>query len=633
MRVKPCLTVCAASRPVNETTFVLMKGFFKTVFATFFGLALFFAFLLAGGIIVLLGLAQLGKPKDLVVEKGSALVFDLDANIPDAPAESELQRALSRLAGGDQTRTYSLRGVLSALDAATKDPNIGSLFITGSLRPEGYGAGFAALREVRDGILNFKKSGKPVVAYVVIPSKRDYYLASAADEIYLNPFGVIDVTGFASERTFFGDAFRKYGIGIQVTRVGKYKSFIEPFVLNKMSQENREQSQKLLDDLWSEYRGTVEQTRKVSPMDYQSLADTSGFLLPEIAVQKGFATKAAYLPEVIEHLKKLAGTGSGTSRTFRQVDLGTYAGHVARTVSVSKEERSSKIAVVYAEGDIVDGTGKTDNIGGDRFAKILRQIRADTHVKAVVLRVNSPGGSAIASEVIQHELVLLREAKKPVVVSMGTVAASGGYWIATASDRIFAEPNTITGSIGVFGLLPNIQTLANNFGVTFDGVATSKNANIFSISRPKTPEELAVVQGFVDQIYANFLKRVSDARNIPLDKVHEIAQGRVWSGAEAARLGLVDETGGLEAAIAYARKLTGLNEKAWIAEYPAAKDLSEQIADALEGRRDPLSRVFGQLSGPVNPELSQVLATLKALKSFNDPQGAYARLPYEIDVR
>lgn len=610
-----------------------MKGFFKTVFATFFGLTLFFAFLVAGALIMLVGLEQLGKPKELVIENGSALVFDIDANISDAPAESELQRAISKLTGGGDTRTYSLRSVLTALDAAAKEPKIRLLFLTGSLRPEAYGAGFGALKEVREEILNFKKSGKKVIAYVVTPSKRDYYLASAADEIYLNPFGVIDATGFASEHTFFGDAFQKYGIGIQVTRVGKYKSFVEPFILNKMSSENREQSQKLLDDLWAEYRGTVEETRNVSPAEYQSLADSSGFLLPDAAIQKGLATKTAYLPDVIENLKQLAGTDSRKNRTFKQVDLGTYAGQIARSAMKSQSKTGPKIAVVYAEGDIVDGDGQLDNVGGDRFAKMLRQIRADKEVKAVVLRVNSPGGSALASELIQHELLLLREAKKPVVVSMGTVAASGGYWISTASDRIFAEPNTITGSIGVFGLLPNIQTLANNLGVTFDGVVTSKNANIFSISRPKTPEELAVVQGFVDQIYANFLKRVSEARNIPEDKVNEIAQGRVWSGAEAVKLGLVDEAGGLEAAIAYAKKLVGLTEGAEIVEYPVAKDLSEQIAEALEGKRDPLSRVFGHVPVPMSQEFSHVSAALKAMSRFNDPQGVYARLPYEFDIR
>ncbi|HEY5894168.1 MAG TPA: signal peptide peptidase SppA [Chthoniobacterales bacterium] len=605
-----------------------MKGFFKTVFATFFGLALFCGFLFVMGIIAFLGLALLGKPNELSVENGSALVFNLDANIPDAPAESEFQRAISKLTEGDDTRRYSLREVLTALDAASKDPKISSLFLTGSLRPEGYGAGFGALKEVREAILDFRKSGKKVVSYVVTPSKRDYYLASAADEVYLNPFGAIDVTGFASERTFFGDAFQKYGIGIQVTRVGKYKSFVEPFVLNKMSPENREQSQKLIDDLWGEYRGTVELTRNVSPAEYQSLADKTGFLLSEVAVQKGFATKTAYLPEVIEHLKKLAGTDSVRSHTFKQVDMGAYSSYVARTANAATSKGDSKIAIVYAEGEIVDGSGQKDNVGGDRFAKILRQIRADNNVKAVVLRVNSPGGSAVASELIQHELALLREAKTPVIVSMGTVAASGGYWISTASDRIFAEPNTITGSIGVFGLLPNIQTLANNFGVTFDSVATSKNANIFTVSRPKTSEELAVVQGFVDQIYTNFLKRVAEARKIPVDKVNEIAQGRVWSGAEAVKLGLVDETGGLESALTYAKKISGSSEGIRIVEYPAAKELSEQIAEALGERRDPLSRVFG----PASRELSQVKAALEFFKSFNDPRGVYARLPYEIEV-
>ena len=302
-------------------------------------------------------------------------------------------------------------------------------------------------------------------------------------------------------------------------------------------------------------------------------------------------------------------------------------------------DNTPKVAVVYAEGDIVDGDADaTGYIGGDRFARELRRLREDGSVKAILLRVNSPGGSALASEVIQRELALTRQAGKPVVVSMGTVAASGGYWITTAADRVFAEPNTITGSIGVFGLLPSIQGLANSYGVTFDGVKTGKYADLFTISRPKTPDELNVVQGFVDHIYGEFLDRVATARKLPREQVQEIAQGRVWSGEQAIKLGLVDEIGGLEKALAFTKTKAGLPTNAKIVEYPAPKELAEELSEWLAGERRPVASIGALLpggahAGPLARGVKEIQAQIDALGKLNDPTGTYARLPFELQMK
>ena len=299
-------------------------------------------------------------------------------------------------------------------------------------------------------------------------------------------------------------------------------------------------------------------------------------------------------------------------------------------------DTTPKIAVLYAEGDIVDGEGDSgDSIGGDRFARELRKLRQDKSVRAIVLRVNSPGGSALASEVIQHEMILARDAGKPIIVSMGTVAASGGYWISTASDRIFAEPNTITGSIGVFGILPNIQQIANDHGITFDGVKTGKFADLMTASRPKSPEELQVVQNFVDHIYDQFIKRVAVARKLPEEKVKEIAQGRVWSGEQALKIGLVDEIGGLEAALAYAKTNVKLPADAKVVEYPAPKNFPEHLAELLNGQKRPVASIFGggqKKPGMLGREINRFSADMEVLNRLNDPMNTYVRLPFDIHL-
>ncbi len=627
-----------------------MKNFFKIVFGTFLALVLFAVCVALLGIAVTVGLVRMGSnKKEPTIEKGSYLVLDMSVNITDTPPPSELEQGLGRVFGGADQDAVSLRSLLGAIDSAKTDNRIAGIFLTGSFEPQGYGSGFAALKEVREALQSFRDAPahKPVTAYLVSPSKRDYYLASVASHVYLNPFGEMDFAGFASEPMFYKGALDKYGIGVQVTRVGKYKSYVEPFILQKMSPENREQTTQLLGDLWTAFKAGVEQDRHIPADQLQAIADRYGLVNAETAKQTGLVNELAYLPDVLETLRKRTGDSTESladRHTFKQVDLATYAKQTVgkplttETTLANLTDKSPRLAVVYAEGDIVDGEGEaTGYIGGDRFARALRRLRNDPSVKGILLRVNSPGGSGLASEVIQRELVLTRQAGKPVVVSMGTVAASGGYYISTAADRVFAEPNTITGSIGVFGILPNIQGIANSNGLTFDSVKTGKFADMFTASRPKTPEELNVIQTLVDQFYSRFKERVATGRNLKVEQVEEIAQGRVWSGEEAIKIGLVDELGGLDKALAFAKTKAGLPAGAKIVEYPAPRDLAETLAELVAGEKRPVASShllhIPAHAGPLAQQIGQMQEDLESLGQFNDPAGIYARLPFDLRVK
>lgn len=603
-----------------------MREFLKYVFASLTGTVIFFGLLLGGVLLLVASIASLstGRGPEPDVRDKTILVFDLSATISDiAPSEDGRDVDVQRLLRGGGGRILALSTVLDCLDKAVADKRIVGLYLYGNLSSDGYGSGFAALREIRDALLRFKAAGKPIYAYNQVYSERDYYLASVADKIFLNPFGAIEMNGLASEMMFLGEALKKYGVGVQVTRVGKYKSAVEPLIMDKMSPENREQTQKLLDDVWGEFVGSVAPTRGLTPDDLQRLANEKAVLTGEDAVAARLADKTAYFDQVLAELRKATDV-SDNAAPFRQVTLTSYARVSRRSLGLERTSRNI-IAVVYAEGEIVDGEGNDNQIGGDRLAKELRKLRQDREVKAVVLRVNSPGGSALASEVIRRELAETRAAGKPVVVSMGSVAASGGYWISTAGDKIFAAPNTITGSIGVFGVLPNIQKLAADYGVKWDTAKTNRYADLGTITRPKTEDELKLIQANVDRIYDEFLTRVAEARKLSKEAVQEIAQGRVWSGAEAKRLGLVDEFGGLEAAVRAAAETAKLGADWKISEYPKRRKFAEQLAKLLtDEETDRL------VQSPLQRELERVWTETAALAALNDPLGVYARLPFTL---
>src|SRR5688572_17904237 len=561
-----------------------MKNFFTSMLGALVALMVFSVGCLLLFIGFVAAMAALGRSEKTgpAFERGSYLVFDLSLNISDAPAPVDLG-----LLGG-KPDSLQLRTVTRSLRAAAKDDRIAGVFITGELTPAAFGSGYAALKEVRGALNDFKASGKPITGYLTYATTKSYYLASVANDLAIDPYGVILMPGLSSEPMFFAGAFEKYGVNVQVTRVGKYKSAVEPFTRRGMSQENREEIQKLLGDIWSGLLADIGPSRQLTPEKIQSLVDTEGLIRANVAKENGIVDRVAYRDEIYDALKAKTGR-AGSKEPFKQVTLADYAKIAKDVADAPKKDgdvpktsgKGGRIAIVYAEGEIVDGEGEPGEVGGTKFSRELRKLRHDENVKAIVLRVNRPGGSASASEVIQREIRLIKKVK-PIVVSMGTYAASGGYWIAAYGDKIFAEPTTVTGSIGVFGIQFDVQKLANNVGITFDSVKTGKFADALTISRPKTPEELAVLQRMVDWIYSEFITKVAEARGIAPARVEEIAQGRVWSGSEAKNIGLVDELGGLDAAIKFAAEKAGLGSNYRLVEYPRQKELLEAIQEFID---------------------------------------------------
>ncbi len=608
-----------------------MKNFFTSMLGALVALLLFSFGCVVLGAGIFAALAALGGREKAApaFERGSYLVFNLSTAITDAPPPIDFGTF------GGREESVQLRTVTRALRAAAADERIAGVFVGGDLTPGAFGTGYAALREVREALNAFKASGKPVVAYLTQATTRTYYLASVASELTIDPFGLILMPGLATEPMFFAGAFEKYGVNVQVTRVGKYKSAVEPFTRRDMSPENREEVQELLNDIWGGLLADIAASRGLTPAEVQATVDTEGLIRALPAREGRLVDRVAYRDEVYETLKTRTGR-QGSREPFKQVTLAEYAklvkeGNPAPAVLMDSPARGrpGRIALVYAEGEIVDGEGEAGQIGGSRLSRELRKLRQDSGVKAVVLRVNSPGGSASASEVIQREVRLIKEVK-PLVVSMGSYAASGGYWISAYADRIFAEPSTITGSIGVFGLQFDIQRLAASFGVTFDSVKTGRFADALTISRSKTPEELAVLQRMVDWIYAEFVAKVAEGRQLPPEKVEAIAQGRVWSGTDAVEVGLVDELGGLDAALAYAAARAGLGSDYRVTEYPRSKELLEAIQEFLERSVPGSAHSARSLAGRVSARIEQEFRTFAA---FNDPRDVYARLPLTFTLR
>ncbi|HEY9639776.1 MAG TPA: signal peptide peptidase SppA [Coleofasciculaceae cyanobacterium] len=584
------------------------------------GITLFVTLGIAGLTALLVTIASNTRETGPRVESDSILTFNLAQEITDSSTSAEPTALIgAALSGGNADGSLPLRSALESIRNATTDDRIKGLLLYGSIAPNRSGSGFATLREVRQALVAFRNSGKPIYAYDDAQwQERDYYLASVANTVLVNPNSLLEINGFSAENIFYAGALQKYGIGIQILRVGKFKSAIEPLTRTQNSPEAKAQSQALLTDLWNEFVAAASKSRKLTPQQLQTIADQQGMLMPEQAKAAGLVDQVAYEDEVVAKLQGLTGEKKG-SDALRQINLSNYAQAVA-----AQNQRSSQnqVAVIYAEGDIVSGEGNPGQIGGDTLARLLRKTRQDDHVKAVVLRINSPGGSATASALVSREVALTKE-KKPIIVSMGTYAASGGYEISTNASRIFASPTTITGSIGVFGILPNVQSIAKNNGITWDTVKTGRLADGDTISRPKTPEELAIGQRIVDRVYDQFISLVATSRGIPKQKVADIAQGRVWSGLQAKKLGLVDELGGLEDAIQAAVKQANLGDDWQIEEYPKPRSLEEQ-----------LGRLLGNSTQAATPtdrltqEFQKLGQDLDVLRSMNDPLGVYSRLPF-----
>ena len=604
-----------------------MNNFIKQTLASLIGnllgLTIFSGLSTLGFLLVLIAVASSQGSGPTVKDK-SVLVFDLSMKITDSEPSSDelLQKTLSRT----NVNSITLRKVVETLDKAGRDQRIVGIYIDGTNANSE--VGYASLREMRQALEKFRKTGKKIIAYSTDWNEREYYLSSVANQIVVNPMGAMEMNGLSSQPMFLAGALQKYGIGVQIVRVGKFKGAVEPLILDKLSPENREQTQKLLDDIWGEWRRAVGKSRNIQPQKLQAIANNQPILEATAAQANGLVDKTAYQDQVFTDLKKLTGQPEKDQK-LTKISLSDYAEVPGESV-----DSDHKIAVVYAEGEIVNGSGNDGEIGGDRFAKIFSKIRENSQIKAVVLRINSPGGSATAAEIMQREIKLTRQLK-PVIVSMGDVAASGGYWIASDSNRIFAEPNTITGSIGVFGVLFNGQKLGNNNGITWDTVKTSEYADQQTISRPKSAQELEVYQRSVDRIYNLFLQKVSQGRKLSTAKVAEIAQGRVWSGTAAKQIGLVDEIGGLNVAIEYAAKQAKLGNNWQLQEYPQVGSWGERFfGKKLDETKAKLGIEKTEIksNNPLINELGKFQQEIKILQTMNDPQGIYTRLPVNLKI-
>lgn len=597
-----------------------MRDFFKTTLATIVGLTLFSGISLLGLVLLIAGLAVSGQSSAIQVKDNSVLTFDLAKQITDSKSDRNAREFINDAVSGELDDGLTLRSVTSALDYAARDPKITALYLSNNSSASRNTSGYAQLKEIHDALLRFKASGKKIYAYNVEWREKEYYLASVANSIAINPIGGMEFNGLSAQTMFYSTALEKFGIGVQAIWRGKYKSAIEPYLRQRSSEPSKEQTRKLLGDLWGEFLTTTGKDRNIPVPALQALVESKGVLTPEEAKTAKLVDRVAYPDQIQDELKKISGEDAKT-KSFRGISLSNYI--EARDTKLN-DKKGDEVAVIYAEGSIVDGGGGPGNIGGDRFARQIRKLRTDDKVKAIVLRINSPGGSAVASDLIQREVILARKAK-PVVVSMGAVAASGGYWIATYSDRIYAQPNTITGSIGVFGLLPNIQKIANDNGITWDVVKTGKFADAETINRPKTKEEIAIVQKLIGDIYDQFLTKVSESRKLDRAKVSEIAQGRVWSGAEALKIGLVDELGGLDDAIRDAAKRAKLGTNWHVQEYPESTPLEERLIKGLFGAQIKANQA-SLPSDPFNQEFKKLKADFNNLRTLNDPQGIYLRM-------
>ena len=588
-----------------------MKQFLKQTAASTIGtllaLCIFLGLSTFALIVLAIGLASISENS---IKNNTILSLNLSDLIKDSYSNKNIIQILT----GNQRETLKLWQLTEAIENAASDKKIKAIFLDG--RNVNNPNGYANLSEIRTALTQFKKSsGKKIIAYANDWNEKNYYLASVADQIILNPIGTIEINGLASEPIFFAGALQKYGVGVQVVRVGSYKSAVEPYLRNNLSPENKEQLQKLLGDIWQNFLNTVGNSRNITSQHLQQLSDNSGILSADQAKSEKLVDTIGYYDTATSLLKKIS---NSNDENFAPVDIEKYI-----DLNKSKKANFNKIAVIYAEGTITDGKGDRDEIAGERFAKEIRKLSAKKDVKGVVLRINSPGGSATASDVILREIKRLQQ-KKPVVISMGNTAASGGYWIATGGQYIFAQDNTITGSIGVFGMLLNLQKLANNNGITWDVVKTGKLADINTNSRPKTAQELAIYQKQVNHIYDLFLDKVASSRHLDKEKVKTIAQGRVWSGQQAQKIGLVDQIGGLDQAIKYTAKLAKLGNNWQLQEYPQVKSWTNTFFETIP-------------QSTINSVDTPVTQTWKMFEknwlSLNDPQGVYLFMPYDFNIR
>ncbi|WP_206367130.1 signal peptide peptidase SppA [Sphingobacterium sp. SGG-5] len=586
-------------------------GFLKQVLATFIGVCiaavvLFVIMLIFIGVLI----QQTTSPqKAAAVPANSVLYISLNHAIVEKTENNPFEELNIPIYGGE--RSIGLNDILRRIQSAKTDDNIKGIY----LNPTTVGVGFATLKAIRDALADFKESKKFIVAYSDAYSQKAYYLASVADSVYLNPQGSLDFRGLSSSVVFLKDALDKLGVDMQVIKVGTYKSAVEPFLRNDMSPENREQVTSYLQSIYENFLLGIADGRKLEKDSLRTLADAYLIRNAEDALKYRFIDKALYKDQLLSELKRRLAVDE--DKDISAVSLLSYTG------GLETSSAKDRIAVLYAYGEIVDGEGNFSNIGGDRISRELRKLRRDKDVKAVVFRINSPGGSALASDIIWREVELTRR-EKPVIVSMGDYAASGGYYIAAAADSIFAEPTTLTGSIGVFGIVPNFKGLLNNkLGIHVDEVSTGKFSSLMTDpDRPLTAEERALIQTEVDRVYATFVARVADGRQLSTAGVDSIGQGRVWSGAQAVSIGLVDRLGNLQEAILAAAT------KADITNYKVVE---------LPEKEDPFAQLFSTSKDKIKSwilkdKIGEYEKYLIDVKQLLTNTGIQARIPYTVEI-
>lgn len=513
--------------------------------------------------------------------------------------------------------SVGLNDILASLKNAAKDEKVKGVYLDMQSVP----AGMATIEEIRNALLDFKESGKWIVSYSEIYTQKAYYLASVSDELWLNPQGMVEWKGLGAQMMFMKGMFEKLEIEPQIIRYGKFKSAVEPLILDKMSEANRHQTMTYMSDLWNKMLAGIAEGRGKSIEDLDGLAQNATIQNGKDALDNGLVDALLFKDQVIANLKTRLEIEDEDEK-INMIGLAKYKDAPKAKGDDEKKGKKDKIAVVYAVGGIEGGEGDDEKIGSEKISAEIRKARKDEKIKAIVLRVNSPGGSALASDVIWREVVLAQEVK-PVVVSMGDVAASGGYYIACAADTIVAQPNTITGSIGVFGVLMNAKKLVNNkLGIIVDTVKTNKFADLGTPFRALTPVERDIIQNGVNEIYLDFITKVAEGRGMTTDEVDSIGQGRVWSGEDALEIGLVDILGGIDDAIEIAAGMAEV-ENYRVVEYPAQKDPFEQMIKELSGQGE---EVF------LKHRLGQYYEYVKDVEELMQMEGVQARMPYQLYI-
>lgn len=589
-----------------------MKNFFGRVFSTIIGNLLtisVFVILL----FVLIFVSALSAPTKSV-KHGSVLEISLE----DPIMESDMDRSVSIFDMSESPNVF-LQDIIHSIEEAKNDDKIKGI----SLKLDKFSGGATQATDIRNALEDFKKSGKFVYSYSNSGTQLSYYISSVSDKIYQNPLGGTLLQGLSSNIMFFKNAGDKYGVDFQVIRHGQFKSAVEPYMRTNMSDENRLQLSELLNDIWGNVSNSITKSRKISPEQFATVTDSLYAFIPETGKENKIYDVLAQENEY----QKMLFTKLGLKEEKSKTDFEVLEKHTIKVEdyfeTLSEKSEKDKIAVLYASGTITEGDG-FDGIQSKTYVEAIRKISQNDKIKALVLRVNSPGGSANASEEILYELMQLKT-KMPIVVSFGDVAASGGYYIAQASDKIYAQPNTITGSIGVFGMIPNAQKLFNNFGLDFDEVKTNANANqLKSLTTPLSPTAKNTMQKSIVLIYGKFVNHVATNRKLTYEQVDKIGEGRVWSGTQAKQIGLVDDFGSLDTAIKEAAKLAKI-EKYSTENYPKRKDSFEEFMDNLQGKNTEAA---------IAKELgSDGIRIYKEIKMMNEQKGVQVRLPYDIQIQ